>query len=152
MANSTGIVAWTIDSRDPTSAYTHPKMFDYFMARQDDYLFHRMVSTDHLVIFNTPHVHERLMLPWVQCALTVQCICPKGAQHVGCDHQRKPRYLYTGCHRYETSALNVILGAMFELADDLYITNELIFGREQHRSSTTVAYETVGKSTKRKSI
>ena len=135
--NSTGLAAWRIKSGDPTSAYTHPKMFDYFLVRQQQYIFHRMVSCDHLVIFNTPLIHSQVMLPWVQCALSTECITPKGAQNTGCHSERRPLYLYSGCHRYEVSALNVVLGKVFQFDDARYISDDVVFGAESDVTTTS---------------
>lgn len=129
-ANQTGFVAWTIESMDSTSALTHPKMFEYFETNQETFWFHRMVSTDHLIIFNTERVHNQLMRKWVECALTRNCIYPRGAQSAGCNHSRKPKYKYSGCHRFEVSALNVILGIVFGGTNTDYITHKQMFGVE----------------------
>lgn len=129
-SKKTGFVAWTIESMDSTSALTHPKMFDYFDTSQQNYWFHRMVSTDHLIIYNTERTHNQIMRHWVQCALTINCIYPKGAQSVGCNNNRRPKYKYSGCHKFEVSALNVILGMVFGDINSEYITHEQLFGVE----------------------
>ena len=49
------------------------------------------------------------MIPWVDCAEHVECISPKGAKRGPCNWKLKPDYLYVGCHRYDQSALNVLL-------------------------------------------
>jgi len=48
----------------------------------------------------------------------------------GCDLTRRPRYRYSGCHRYDSSAFNVILGQMFYYDDSGYIPAQLIFHLE----------------------
>ena len=149
-AQKAGIVAWVPESNEPTSALTHPKMFEHFKTKASKYWFQRMVATNHLVIFNTKRIHKELMLPWVQCALTANCIFPRGAQSVGCNFKRRPKYLYTSCHRYDTSALNVILGKMFD-SEDLYVTKEEIFGIEpepEPMEETTVENSTIRSTTK----
>lgn len=67
-----------------------------------------------LLIVNTETIHKNVMLPWVQCALTQDCIIPIGAQSVGCKFDKKPQYRYSGCHSYDTSALNIVLGLLFK--------------------------------------
>ncbi|XP_067123407.1 uncharacterized protein [Centruroides vittatus] len=101
------LVSWSIDQ--PTSTLTHPKMFDYFQTRQDNFYFHRMVEPSHILLYNIGLIHQHLMLPWVQCALTPDCIAPIGVQSSGCRFDKKPLYRYSGCHRYDMSALNVML-------------------------------------------
>ncbi|KAL8574867.1 hypothetical protein ACOMHN_044889 [Nucella lapillus] len=125
-ARKVGVVAWTI--ADPTSAITHPKMFDFFKTRQELYYFHRAVETSHMVIYNSPSVKLQVMLPWVKCALLEDCINPTGAQSVGCNFMRKPLFKYSGCHYYDMSALNVILGPLFEFDERSYAAKEPVFG------------------------
>ena len=43
---------------------------------------------------------------------------------------RRPRYRYAGCHRYDSSAFNVILGQMFYYDDTGYIPPRPIFSLE----------------------
>jgi hypothetical protein len=106
------------------------------------FVLQHMVGAGHLVVYNTRRVHEELMRPWVQCALTASCIFPRGAQSVGCNFKRKPKYKYSSCHRYDTSALNVILGKMFDFSEDLYVSREVIFGVEPE----PVVEETTGEN------
>ena len=124
-AKSIGFVAWTIV--DSTSSLTHPKMFQYFKTKQEDFYFHRAVEASHLIIYNTKSIHEKLMLPWVKCALLEDCISPTGAQNVGCNHYRKPLFRYSGCHHYDMSALNVILGIVFKFQVQTYTTKIKVF-------------------------
>ncbi|CAG2112497.1 unnamed protein product [Medioppia subpectinata] len=121
-ARREGLLSWTIEQ--PTSSLTHPKMFDYFRTHQNQYYFHRMVKPAHIVLYNTRRVHERLMLPWVKCALTVECLSPIGSQASGCRFDKKPLYRYSGCHHYDTSALNVVLGQMFDFNEKPYAAPE----------------------------
>lgn len=125
-ARSVGLVAWTIEH--PTSAITHPKMFDFFKTKQDLYYFHRAIETSHIVLFNTPTVQSEIMLPWTKCALLEECISPTGAQNVGCNFMRKPLFLYSGCHYYDMSALNTILGLLFDYDVQSYAAKDTIFG------------------------
>lgn len=37
-----------------------------------------MVEASRLLIYNTPDVHTDIMLPWIQCSLTHDCILPIG--------------------------------------------------------------------------
>ena len=55
-------------------------------------------------------VKRDLMLPWVQCSLVSECLEPIGAQSTGCRFDKKPQFRYSGCHGYDLSALNIILG------------------------------------------
>ena len=131
-AERAGIAAWPLLSQEPTSAHTHIGMFAHFGTKASSYYFQHMVRSTHLVLYNTNHVHVDIMRPWVECALAPKCISPLGAESGGCI-QRKPRYLYSGCHRYAESALNVVLGLAFNYDDTEYTLQNYseIFGTER---------------------
>lgn len=121
-AEKEGLSSWTINQ--PTSALTHPRMFDYFNTKQEKFFFHRMVLPNQIILYNTNSIHFGVMFPWVKCALIPNCIAPIGAQNSGCRFDKKPLYRYSGCHRYDTSALNVILGLMFDFSSSHYAARE----------------------------
>jgi len=43
-----------------------------------------------------------------------------GAQSGGCRFNKKPQYRYSGCHWYDGSALNIVLGLKFEFDEGQY--------------------------------
>lgn len=118
-----GILAWPMKSKHPVSSLTHKKMFEYFHTDAENFLFLKMVTADVLLILNTKTVHQDIMLPWNQCALTQDCIIPIGAQSAGCKFDKKPQYRYSGCHNYDVSALNIALGLKFKLDCSRYTQN-----------------------------
>ncbi|XP_043235263.1 uncharacterized protein LOC122388333 isoform X1 [Amphibalanus amphitrite] len=137
-ARQLGVLAWRLDlqldeqlAAVPTTAFTHYKMFDYFDANIEHFYFHKMVSDEALLIYNTPAVHRQLMLPWLRCALLPECVAPTGAQAGGCRFNKKPHYRYSGCHGYDTSALNVALGLMFRPDRTPYIETERLERAEE---------------------
>lgn len=80
-----------------------------------------------MAIYNSEKVARQLMLPWVKCALLEECISPPGAQNTGCNYFRRPLYKYTGCHRYDMSALNIILGKTFGFEEEPYTSVDNVF-------------------------
>ena len=42
----------------------------------------------------------------------------------GCRFDKKPAFRYSGCHAYELSALNVVLGRMFNFDESKYIVDD----------------------------
>lgn len=76
LAPPTGIITWP--TKHAISSLTHPKMYEYFHASSDSFFFLPLIRASHLVIRNTKEIRENVMLPWVQCALTRDCICPIG--------------------------------------------------------------------------
>ncbi|XP_015605058.1 uncharacterized protein LOC107272420 [Cephus cinctus] len=117
-----GILTWP--TRHAISSLTHSKMYEYFHVSAESFFFLPLVRASHLVIRNTNEIRDNVMLPWVQCALTRDCICPIGAQSAGCRFNKRPQYRYSGCHAYDTSALNIVLGLHFNFDDTRYIHQE----------------------------
>uniref|UniRef100_A0A1B6JB56 Uncharacterized protein n=1 Tax=Homalodisca liturata TaxID=320908 RepID=A0A1B6JB56_9HEMI len=115
-----GIICWA--TRQAVTLLTHPAMFHYFHTTDEGFKFLPMVEASRLLIFNTPEVHTDIMLPWIQCSLTHDCILPIGAQSNGCRFDKKPQYRYSGCHSHDSSALNILLGLKFEFDDTCYAT------------------------------
>lgn len=122
-----GILAWKLPSELPTSTFTHEKMFTYFNTKKDNYFFHHMVEPNNLIVYNTEKIHKNLMLPWLQCTLTFHCITPIGAQDTGCNYDHRPMFRYSGCHSYDSSALNVALGLMFKFSYSDYLGNATFY-------------------------
>ena len=58
-------------------------------------------------------IQEKLIKPWVDCALHRECIAPRGARLSPCHFTSIHDGRYVGCHRYDQSALNVILAREF---------------------------------------
>ncbi len=110
-AKRVGVVSWPLVY--PTSALTHPSMFQYFNTSAEKYHFHRTVDTAQFILYNVESVHKELMLPWVKCALDINCIAPSGAKRTGCSFDQKPKYKFARCHQFELSAFNVLLGPMY---------------------------------------
>lgn len=75
-AQKSGILAW--QSKYPTSAVTHPKMFEYFKASEENFYFIPAVETSKLILFNTKTVHYDIMYPWIKCVLIRSCVLPIG--------------------------------------------------------------------------
>ncbi|CAH1155863.1 unnamed protein product [Phaedon cochleariae] len=126
IVKNSGILAWPFELKNPVSSLTHKKMFEYFHTDADSFLFLQMVRADILVIVNTESIHKNVMLPWVQCALTQDCIIPIGAQSAGCKFDKKPQFRYSGCHSYDTSALNIALGLVFEQNSESYTYSDSV--------------------------
>ena len=53
--------------------------------------------------------------PWVDCALHKECIAPSGSNLLTCRGEAPKDGHYIGCHRYDQSALNLVLAREFGL-------------------------------------
>lgn len=73
---TSGVLGWTTTTA--VSARTHPKMFDYFQTNADDFFFLRMVGLDTVFFSDNDLVSKKILLPWIKCALTLECIDPIG--------------------------------------------------------------------------
>ncbi|XP_037279235.2 uncharacterized protein LOC119172285 [Rhipicephalus microplus] len=149
-----GLAAPWSSQPQPTSALTHLGMFEFLRAPREHFFFQRMVDPSVLLLFDSPQVRGRLMLPWVRCALVADCITPVGAQSTGCRFDKKPLYRYSGCHRYDVSALNIILGLLYEnnrqpyvFQDEDHFFRRIVDGSDGPLSGQPEANSTVNRST-----
>ena len=71
-------------------------------------------------------MQQRLIDPWLDCALHEECIAPKGAKLWPCNFTKNHDGHYVGCHRYDQSALNLILAREFGLDGILKGANKVI--------------------------
>ena len=97
----------------PIISMIHEGMLNYLnVSRQEvaDVLIHTLPATIHTV-WATQQIKERLIKYWVDCALHPECIAPPGTGIFGCnfDIVKTNPGKYIGCHRFDQSALNVIL-------------------------------------------
>ncbi|XP_034654468.1 uncharacterized protein LOC117892366 [Drosophila subobscura] len=119
---SRGMVAGVLGWNTPTavSSLTHPKMFDFFESDAEDFIFLRMVDLDVVFFVDNLFVTDKILLPWLKCCLTQECIDPIGAQSNGCKFNKKPLYRYSGCHGYDASAFNIVLGLTWHWDNSKY--------------------------------
>lgn len=149
--NGSGVLGWTTRSMTAVSSRTHPKMFDYFQTDAENFMFLPMVSMDAILFVDSDLVNEKILLPWIKCTLTLECIHPIGkhimnisrsriismkniytfhllglfsieigAQSRGCRFNKKPLYRYSGCHAYDVSAFNIVLGLTWNFNETKY--------------------------------
>lgn len=105
----------------PITSNTHPKMFDYFDSDADSFLFVRQVTLDAVFFHQSKFLDEKVLLPWLKCVLTPQCVIPIGTSNSNhCKFNKKPQYRYSGCHGYDESAFNVICGVTFNFNEAKY--------------------------------
>lgn len=74
--NDSGVLGWT--TRLAVSSRTHPKMFDYFQTDAENFMFLPMVSMNVVLFVDSELVNEKILLPWIKCTLTLECIHPIG--------------------------------------------------------------------------
>ncbi|XP_067664343.1 uncharacterized protein [Haliotis asinina] len=64
-----------------------------------------------LLFHNELWIREAVVKPWVACAMSPNCMCPRHARHMNrCNVKVR---MYNKCHRYDQSAINIILHKLF---------------------------------------
>ena len=137
ISKTSGVLTWAMEQTTPTSALTHPKMFEYLDKNPEDYNFQHMVDLTAMLIYNKKDISLKLMDPWVKCALLEDCIEPIGAQSTGCRFDKKPGFRYSGCHGYDVSAFNVVIGQMFNFNESQYMGKKRFFVKMSEDAEST---------------
>ena len=81
-------------------------------ARKDLANMYSIEAAGFLMWANTI-MKELLIEPWLDCALHRECIAPLGATLRPCIFTKNHDGHYIGCHRYDQSALDIILAREF---------------------------------------
>ena len=91
--------------------FTHDGMMQYLhypKNRKDMKDVYVLEANAWLLLANSL-MKEKLLEPWLDCALHKECIAPQGAKLLPCRKPVQHDGHYIGCHRYDQSALNMIL-------------------------------------------
>ena len=97
--------------------FTHDGMIKYFQypkARIDMAGVHTLDGSVWLMWANLP-LKEKVLAPWLDCALHQECLAPEGAYPWSCWFTSKHDGHYIGCHRYDQSAMTLTLAREFGL-------------------------------------
>ena len=95
--------------------FTHDGMIEYLHYpehRKDIAQLQTLEASCFLMRVNSV-MQEKVVEPWLDCALHQECIAPKGSTKNYCSFTRVHDGHYVGCHRYDQSALNLILAREF---------------------------------------
>jgi len=97
----------------PIVSLTHDGMLKYLnlsLSRKQMGHFGHLQSGCWVVWVNNL-MKSKLLNYWVDCALHQECIAPHGATLWNCDLKtaKKETGVYVGCHRFDQSALDMIL-------------------------------------------
>lgn len=99
------------------NAYTSPKMFEYLNEKRCSFIDLNMMDVNAMVLYRTKHTWFGIMKPWLKCALSKDCIAPKGARRTECFHYKRPKS--TGCHWYEQSIFSIVVNRVFQFTQNL---------------------------------
>ena len=112
----------------PAIEFTHDGMIKYLhypKSRKDMAHIETLQGGCWLMWANTV-MKEKLIEPWLDCALHKECIAPKGANRSPCHTTQNHDGHYIDCHRFDQSALNLILAREFGLDGVLKGSNRKI--------------------------
>ena len=106
-------------------SYTHDGMISYLKyppSRKDMVNWGTLQGGSWIMLLNQD-MKENVLKPWVDCALHEQCIAPSGSAVSPCRNRIKKIGEYIGCHRFDQSALNIVLAKRFGLNMYNHLTN-----------------------------
>jgi hypothetical protein len=78
-----------------------------------------------LILHNTEELNERFLKLLVACAMEPKCMAPPTAKWT-CDFDFSGK-LYADCHRYDESAMNIILKNWFNFDNSIILRNPTTF-------------------------
>jgi hypothetical protein len=102
---------------------THPQTYQYLPSNLTALLSVRQLQAGVMLLYRTRFVIKHVIRWWVYCALEEQCIAPDKNRF--CNLRRLNSTSYIGCHRYDQTAVNLILANAFNYTDHEY--------RDDHR-------------------
>ncbi len=93
--------------------YTHDNTLLYLNLRREELTDLRQIQFGFAVFWMSNDIVRSILDEWVDCAMHENCIAPKGAlrNHPDCGKKLggPPATVYCGSHRFDQSAINLIL-------------------------------------------
>ena len=90
-----------------TFAVTHPNMYNFIASRESIIKKETQFETSLIALVNTKELFSEILQWWIRCSVTRDCIAPFG--RTGRCQFRDAFTSYAECHRYDQSALNLLL-------------------------------------------
>ncbi|CAJ0598157.1 unnamed protein product [Cylicocyclus nassatus] len=104
-------------------AATHPGMYSYIPTDIEAIKKNESMNYDANFQFIVKTTDALEILKWyVLCALEKECMAPYAAR-VWCDFKNDQYYRYAGCHRYDQSAINLLLANSYGYNIANYVSN-----------------------------
>ena len=120
-----------IGAKHSTYAVTSPQTYTYLPVDVTLTKTKKQMAAGAVLFHRTKTTHQRVLLPWLACALTEQCIAP--IMDTNCHFEEDLFNQYVGCHRFDQSALNIITLNEHPSEDynDVMMRNILVARRRQ---------------------
>ncbi|CAH1800063.1 unnamed protein product [Owenia fusiformis] len=115
--NGNGLMLFLNRFINKNFAVTHPGMYDYLPAEEEDMRRRGAYGAGAFLIYNTKFVHEYFFKWLVLCALNRHCIKPKGSR-LRCARAQEDISSYLNCHRFDQSAFNILLYDTYNFPGD----------------------------------
>ncbi|KAK3604456.1 hypothetical protein CHS0354_015630 [Potamilus streckersoni] len=121
-----------------TFSVTHPEMLKFIKTDKAKLTYHPHLEIFAMMIHNTPEVHENIMKLFTACALEKACLAPDGAKWQ-CQWDFTGRK-HANCHRYDESALNILLKNMFDYDSTKFAHGNTYFRPYEDRVKPKLKY------------
>uniref|UniRef100_A0A9J2PNX1 Nucleotide-diphospho-sugar transferase domain-containing protein n=1 Tax=Ascaris lumbricoides TaxID=6252 RepID=A0A9J2PNX1_ASCLU len=102
---------WFFDATGHSiAAATNPLMFKFLPITAEQATGVEMWGANTVLWIGREDIRANVLRPFVECALIKDCMAPVGSQ-LFCRFSEPERKLYANCHRFDQSALNVIVSS-----------------------------------------
>ena len=108
-----GFVGFNIRRLSPVGSFTHNGTLVALGVERDRVAKSKTTIGTFNIWLSGHDTSEVLLDHWNTCAFDQQCMAPPGARRGCCMFELKKTFQYMGCHRYDQSALSVILEKIF---------------------------------------
>ena len=98
-------------------AVTHAQMYNYLPTSVENMKKTEQREANSILLYRTREVYNNIIKWWTLCALQVKCISP--VSNIRCHITSWETYAY--CHRFDQSALNILLANYFGFNDTVYV-------------------------------
>lgn len=117
-----------------TFSVTHPNMFKYLSSDMQRLQETLQYEANIMMFYRTKSIADDILKWWFMCALVEDCFAP--TKSFLCKHgfQNSPTK-YAGCHRFDQSAINILLANKFNYNYTIYAKHFDNF-EQIHRYST----------------
>ena len=102
-----------------TFSVTHEDMYKYLPTDLKEMQTILQYEANMILLYRTRLVYDEVIKWWILCALKENCIAP--VEDVGCTFTAPDRY--AGCHRFDQSAINILLANLYHFDYKQYAHN-----------------------------
>ena len=117
-----------------TFAVTHPEMYEYLSIHLGAAKREEQREANSLFLYRTKSIFDRVIKWWVLCALEKSCIASNHNPSRRCRFKYDRFNHFVGCHRFDQSALNILLLNHFNFECRKYFTEHRILKIKRYGS------------------